>query len=62
MSTTQVAAMAAARLTKPSGPCPLPSADHAGVNCRINAVPEASFTSGWYRPGRPMSQSERLPS
>jgi hypothetical protein len=62
MSTKQAAGLAAARLLKPSGPRPLTSADHAGVNCRINAMPEASFTSGWYRPGRPMSQSERLPS
>jgi len=61
MSTKQVAGLAATRLSKPYGPRPLTS-HQAGVNCRINAMPEASFTSGWYRPGRPMSQSERLPS
>ena len=62
MSTKQVARLAAARLIKPSGLRSLPSAGHAGANCRINAMPEAYFTSGWYRPGRPLSQSERLPS
>ena len=62
MSTKQVARLAVARLPKASGPRPLTSASHAGANCRINAMPEASFTSGWYRPGRPISQSERLPS
>jgi len=62
MSTQRVAGLAAARLGKPSGPRSLSSADHAGAKCGINAMPEASFASGWYRPGRPMSQSERLPS
>ncbi len=62
MSTKQVARLAAARLTKASGRRPLTSASPAGANCHIIAMPEASFTSGWYRPGRPMSQSERLPS
>jgi hypothetical protein len=62
MSTKQVARLAATRLTKAPGPRPLTSASHAGANCRINAMPEASFTSGWYRPRRPLSQSERLPS
>jgi hypothetical protein len=62
MGTKHVVGLAAARLRKPSGPRPLSSADQAGADCGINAMAEASFTSGWYRPGRPMSQSERLPS
>ena len=60
MSTKQVAALAGARLSKASKAPAMASALHHKVNCNICAMPEASFTSGWYRPGRPMSQSERL--
>ena len=35
---------------------------HAGANCIGKAMPGASFNSGWYRPRRLLSQSERLPS
>jgi hypothetical protein len=62
MGTKHVTALAVARLAQAAKARPLSSANHAGANCGINAMPEASFTSGWYRTGRPLSQSERLPS
>ena len=62
MVTKQLAELVTARLNKPSRLRPLSSDVHPGATGGINAMPEASFTSAWYRPGRPMSQSERPPS
>jgi hypothetical protein len=62
MSNKQVAGLAGPRLHKASKAPAMASADQQRVNCNICAMPEASFTSGWYRAGRPMSQSERLQS
>jgi hypothetical protein len=61
MNTKQAVGLARTRLNE--GPkVPALSSAHLGANCLGNAMPEASFKSGWYRPGRLMSQSERLPS
>ena len=62
MSTKQAASLAGTRLYKASKAPAMAMADHRQANCNICALPEASFMSGWYRPGRLMSQSERLQS
>jgi hypothetical protein len=62
MSSKHVAGLAGARLHKASKAPAMAWADQHKVNCNICAMPEASFTSGWYRPERLMSQSERLQS
>ena len=62
MGSKRVAALAGARLDEASKPLAMTPAIQHTVNCNICGMPEASFTSGWYRPGRPMSQSERLRS
>lgn len=60
MSSKQVAGLTGPRLHKASkAPATAWAVQHK-ANCNICAMPEAFFTSGWYRPGRPMSQSERL--
>jgi hypothetical protein len=63
MNRKHVAALAGARLhTASKAPAMVSSGRQKvnEVNCNICAMPEASFTSGWYRPERPMSHSERL--
>jgi hypothetical protein len=65
MSSKHVAAPAGARLHTASKAPAMASSAYPKVNevnCNICAMPEASFTSGWYRPERPMSHSERLQS
>ena len=61
MSSKQTVGLAGTRLIE--GPkVPALSSAHLGANCIGKAMPGASFNSGWYRPGRLLSQSERLPS
>jgi hypothetical protein len=63
-STKRVAGLAGAPLytsSKAKAAAFAPSAQ-AGENRNIHAMPGAAFNSGWYRPERLMSQSERLPS
>jgi hypothetical protein len=62
MSSKHVAGLAGARLHKASKAPATASSSRYTANCNICAMPEASFTSGWYRPERLMSQSERLQS
>lgn len=61
-TTKQAAGLAGARLDKASKASALTPSVQAGGNCSIHAMQGAAFKSGWYRPERLMSQSERLPS
>jgi hypothetical protein len=61
MSSKQAVGLARARLNKGLQVPALTSA-HAGAICIGRSMPGASFTSGWYRLERLLSQSERLPS
>jgi hypothetical protein len=61
MSSKRAAGLAQTRLIE--GPkVPALTSAHIGANCNGKAMPGASFNSGWYRPRRFLSQSERLPS
>ena len=61
MNSKQAVGLAGTRLNEGPKVQALSSA-HVGANCIDKAMPGASFKSGWYRPRRPLSQSERLPS
>jgi hypothetical protein len=63
MGTTKQAAglTSACLITSPEASAVTPSVQ-AGANRNIHAMSGAAFKSGWYRPERLMSQSERLPS
>jgi hypothetical protein len=63
MSTTKRAVgLTNARLGTSSEVSALTPSVQAGANGSIHAMAGAAFKSNWYRPGRLMSQSERLPS
>jgi hypothetical protein len=60
--TKQAAGLTSARLRTSSGTSAVTPSVPSGANGRIHAMAGAAFKSNWYRPGRLMSQSERLPS
>jgi hypothetical protein len=61
MSSKQTAGLTETRLIEgPQVPALTPA--HVEANCVGKAMPGASFNSGWYRPRRLLSHSERLPS
>jgi hypothetical protein len=61
MSSKQAGGLARTRLIE--GPkVPALTSAQVEANCIGKAMPGASFNSGWYRPRRLLSQSERLPS
>jgi hypothetical protein len=61
ISTKHVKGLAETRLNQ--GPkVPALTSARVEANCIGNRMPGASFNSGWYRPRRLLSQSERLPS
>jgi hypothetical protein len=58
-----VVGLAEARLlVEPSKASAMSPFAQVGANCGIHSATGAFSTNGWYRPGRLMSQSERLPS
>jgi hypothetical protein len=61
-STKQAAGLTSARLRTSSATSAVTPSVQDGANAGIHAMAGAAFKSNWYRPGRPMSQSERLPS
>ena len=61
MSSKHANGLALTRLNE--GPkVPALSSASVEANCIGNRMPGVSFNSGWYRPRRLLSQSERLPS
>jgi hypothetical protein len=61
MSSKHATGLAVTRLNE--GPkVPALTSAYVGANCIGDRMPGASFNSGWYRPRRLLSQSERLPS
>jgi hypothetical protein len=61
-STKQAAGLTSARLRTSCETAAVTPSVQAGANGSIHTMAGAAFKSNWYRPGRPMSQSERLPS
>ena len=61
-STKRAAGLTSARVCTSLETAAVTPSVQSEANGRIHAMAGAAFKSNWYRPGRLMSQSERLPS